>query len=346
LERIFDAVAKSVELLFFTAITWCFVFTSLAVFSGFSIVIGAFLSGIALASSTYNLQIQGKVRPLRDFFLALFFVYLGSQVRVGDLVTAWPAVLAFAALALILKPTIYLTILGFFGFRKHTLFQTALNLTQVSEFSLIILLLGIKYGAASPLGLSVMAAAAVLSIIISSTLISHSDRLYQLFKHLIPFAERRSKLHTFLNKTEKQLQDHAVVVRADKVGGAVVNYLHKQKIPLIVLDFNPHIVQKLRESGINIIYGDLSDPEILDNLQLETARLIISTASGIIDNEMLLTACKLKKSKATIVVRAIDNDHEQTLKNMGADYVILPERVSGDFLVSQLKTHWPNLKFK
>src|SRR3989344_4775446 len=184
LERIFDAVAKSVELLFFTAITWCFVFTSLAVLSGFSVVIGAFVAGVALASSTYHLQIQGKVKPLRDFFLALFFVYLGSQVRVSDLLTAWPAALAFAGLALILKPAIYMTILGFFGFRKHTLFQTALNLTQVSEFSLIILLIGLKYGVASQLGLSVMAAAAVGSIIISSILITYSDHLYKILKHL------------------------------------------------------------------------------------------------------------------------------------------------------------------
>jgi voltage-gated potassium channel Kch len=292
------------------------------------------------------LQIQGKVKPLRDFFLALFFVYLGSQVRVGDLVTAWPMILAFAGFAIMLKPIACIAILGFFGFRKHTLFQTALNVSQISEFSLVVLLVGIQFGVASQFGLSIMAAAAVISIIISSILITYSDQLYKILKHLIPFAERKSRLHSFLNKTEGHLQDHVVVVGADKVGGAVVNYLHEEKIPLMVVDFNPHIVQWLRESGINIIYGDLSDPEILDSLQLETARLVISTAAGIIDNEMLLTACKAKNSKAAIVVRAIDNEREQVLKDMGADYVILPERVSGDFLVSHIKGHWPNLKFK
>ena len=346
LERIFDAVAKSVELLFFTAITWCFLFTSLAVMAGFSVVIGAFLAGVALASSSYHIQIQGKIRPLRDFFLALFFVYLGSQVRLEDLHTSWPIILAFTGIALFLKPIACMAILGWFGFRKHTLFQTALNVSQISEFSLIVLLVGIQYGVASPLALSVMAAAVVLSVIISSIMITYSEQLYRLIKNLIPFSDRRTKLNSLHAKSEEALQDHVVVIGADKVGGAIVEYLKMEKIPTLVLDFNPHIVHQLRESGVSVVYGDLGDPEIIDILQLETARLVISTASGLFDNEMLLNACRDKKSKATLVVRATDRAHEQILKDRGADYVILPEKVSGDFLVSQLKSHWPNLKFK
>ena len=114
---------------------------------------------------------------------------------------------------------------------------------------------------------------------------------------------------------------------------------------MVVVDFNPHIVQKLRQRGVFVIYGDLSDPEILVNLQLQSARLVISTAAGIVDNQTLIEECKRRKSKATIVVRATDNEHEKILKDMGADYVILPERVSGDFLVSQLKGRWPNVTF-
>jgi len=95
LEKVFDNVARSVELLFLTAITWCFAFTSLAVMLGFSVVIGSFLAGVALASSPYHLQIQGKIKPLRDFFLTLFFVYLGLQTKVSDFVGAWPAILLF-----------------------------------------------------------------------------------------------------------------------------------------------------------------------------------------------------------------------------------------------------------
>jgi len=345
LERIFDSVAKSVELLFLTAITWCFAFTSLAVVLGFSVVIGAFLAGVALASSPYHLQIQGKIKPLRDFFLTLFFVYLGLQTKVSDFVGAWPAILLFTVFALVAKPIVYLLLLGIFGFRKHTLFQTSLNLSQISEFSLVVLLVGVNEGLASPLALSVMAAVAVLSIIFSSITIAYSKQLFKLFSPILSFFERKGGSHFLESKIESQFEDHVVVIGAHRVGGPVVKYLIKEKIPFIVMDFNPHIVESFREKGLNVVYGDLGDPEILDSLQLEKAKLILSTARDMSDNEMLLEECKRRKVRAKIVARALDRDHAEALKALGADYVILPEQVSGDFLVAQLKNHWPVIKF-
>ncbi|MFI5241092.1 MAG: cation:proton antiporter [Microgenomates group bacterium] len=345
LERVFDAVAKSTELLFFTAITWCFVFTSLAVISGFSIVIGAFLAGVALATSPYHLQIQGKIKPLRDFFLTLFFVYLGTQVRISDLTSAWPAIVVFTAFAIVLKPLIYSLILSFFGFRKHTLFQTSINLSQVSEFSLIVLLVGVQFGLASPLALSVMAAVAVLSIIFSSILISSSRKIYRLASPLLSIFERKAGIHLLESKNESDFNDHVIIIGAHRIGGPVVKYLKKAKIPFLVMDFNPTIVKKLRDDGVNVVYGDIGDPEVLDNLQIEKAKLIISTANDMQDNELLLEECIRRKTKATIVVRVEEINHGKRLKEMGAHYVILPEKVSGVYLVNQLKTHWPRAHF-
>lgn len=345
LEKIFDNVAKSVELLFLTAITWCFAFTSFAVFLGFSVVIGAFLAGVALASSPYHLQIQGKIKPLRDFFLTLFFVYLGLQTRVSDFVNAWPAILLFTLFALIFKPIIYLLILGTFGFRKHTLFQTSLNLSQISEFSLVVLLVGVNQGLASPLALSVMAAVAVLSIICSSITIAYSKTLYKFFSPMLSFFERKNNAHFMETKFIELFEDHVVIIGAHRVGAPVVKFLEKEKIPFIVMDFNPHIVEDLRKKGVHVVYGDLGDPEILDNLQLDKAKLIISTARDMSDNEMLLEEIKRRKIRAKVVARALDRDHADALKSLGADYVILPEQVSGDYLVTQLKIHWPEIKF-
>lgn len=345
LERIFDAVAKSVELLFLTAITWCFVFTSIAVISGFSVVIGAFLAGVALASSPYHLQIQGKIKPLRDFFLTLFFVYLGLQANISDLVKFWPVIVIFTVLAVAVKPVIYMFVLGLFGFRKHTIFKTGISLSQISEFSLVLLLVGLKAGHASEESISVMAGVAVCSIIISSILITDSKPLYQKLKRFIGLFEHRSRVHVLDSKFEAELAGHVVVIGAHQVGAPVVNYLHRQKIPVIVLDFNPHIVEEYRRRGVNIVYGDAGDPEILDGLQLKKAKLVISTANDFTDNEMIILETKKNKSDAVVVVRATDKEHAQKLMEMGADYVILPEQVSGDFLLSQLKSHWPNIRF-
>lgn len=345
LQKVFDTVAKSTELLFFTSITWCFVFTSLAIFSGFSVEIGAFLAGIALASSPYHVQIQGKIKPLRDFFLTLFFIYLGSQVKIEYIIPGLPTIIIFTIFALVFKPIVYMFILGHFGFKKHTIFQTALNLSQISEFSLIVLVVGAGFMGVSGMTISVMAVVAVISIISSSILISHSRNIYKRLAPVMHIFERKVAAHFLETVLLTEMQDHVIIIGAHRVGGPLAEFLKREEIPFLIMDFNPHLVKKLRDEGMNVIYGDLGDPDVLDNLQLEKTKLIISTAPDLNDNEILLSECKRRKTRATLIVRAEDKAHGEALKALGADYILLPERVTGSYLVKQIKDHWPKVSF-
>lgn len=345
LPKLFDKVAKSTELLFFTSITWCFIFTAVSMLAGFSVEIGAFLAGVALASSSYHFQIQGKIKPLRDFFLTLFFVYLGSQIRFDYLVSGFWAIVIFTVYALVIKPLIYILILGRFGFRKHTLYLTALNLSQISEFSLIVLVIGLNFGIVSPMAVSVMATVGVISIISSSILISQSRKIYSFVLPFIRLIERKKGKHYVEIKNQKGLLDHVVVIGADRIGGPIVEYLTRENIPLVVMDFNPHVVKGLEEKGVNVVYGDVGDPDVIESLDLENTKLVISTAPALEDNEILLTEIRKRKSDAKVVMRAEDKNHAEILKKLGADYVILPEKVSGAYLVTQIKNHWPKVVF-
>ncbi len=345
LQKLFSFAAKSVELLFFTAITWCFAFTALAMMVGFSVEIGAFLAGVALASSPYRLQIQSKIKPLRDFFLTLFFIYLGSQVKVNYLLNVLPIIIIFTLVALILKPIVYMFILRFFGFRKHTIFQTALNLSQISEFSLIVLMLGVSVGIVGQTSLSIMATVTVLSIVFSSISIQLSKRMYRLFVPLINIMKSRGKVHFLESNAGTDLNEHIIIVGAHRVGGPVVKYLMKAKIPFLVMDFDPYVVRDLREKDINAFYGDIGDPDVLESLHIEKAKLIISTAASMDDNELLLEECKKRKSQAVTIIRAEDKSHGTALKALGADYILLPEKVTGLHLANQIKHHWPRTQF-
>lgn len=345
LQKLFDAVARSTELLFLTSITWCFVFTSLSVLSGFSIEIGAFLAGIALASSPYHLQIQGKIKPLRDFFIALFFIYLGSQIKVGYLLSGLPIILIFAFFAIVFKPVVYMFILGLFGFKKHTIFQTGISLSQISEFSLIVLVVGANFVGVSGVTVSIMAAVAVISIIVSSILISHSRKIYKFILPIMPIFERKVKSHFLETELLGEMEDHVIIIGAHRVGGPLAEYLKREGVPFIIMDFNPHLVKKLKDEGMNVIYGDIGDPDVLDNLQIEKTKLIISTAPSLNDNEILLSECRRRKTDATIIVRAEDRVHGEALKALGADYIISPERMTGSYLVKQIKDHWPRVSF-
>lgn len=346
LPKVFKAVSDSTELLFLTALTWCFVFISLAMGFGFSVIIGAFLAGVSLASSAFHYHISSRIKPMRDFFIVLFFVYIGTQVGFKNILEGIPLIVIFTLYALILKPLIFSLLLGAFGFRKHTIFQSSLTLGQISEFSLIILLVGVKLGLVGENSLSVMALTVVVSIICSSLLINNSRSIYSYLRPFLAFFERKGGFHHIEHRQIDPLEDHVVLIGANRVGGPIVEHLKKEGIPFVVLDFNPEIVGELQKRGITAIYGDISDSEITDVLNLNKARLVISTATDLSDNKILLSELKRLKSPAKVVVRVTEEDDIKDIKERGADYVLLPEDVSADFIVDQLKTHWPSIHFR
>ncbi len=346
LPKLFNAVSKQKELLFITALAWCFIYISFAIFLGFSVVIGAFLAGVALANSPFHFQIQGRVKPLREFFVTLFFVYLGTQVNFSQISTVYPLILIFTTYTLLIKPTIFLLILGIFGFRKHTMFQTAISLTHISEFSLILLLVGFKLGAVSQSALTVIALSTVLSMIFASVMVTHSNKLYKKLNGFLGFFERKNYKHLSEdgNKAE-EMTGHVIVIGARKVGGEIVKLLKREKIPQIILDFNPAQVQALINEKIPVVYGDMGDPEVLDGLNLPNARMIISTAANPDDNKLLLEELKSRRVNIPVIIRATSIDDAEDLYKAGADFVIIPEILAGDYLVDKLKDHLLNGEF-
>lgn len=345
LRKVFDSVSESGELLFLTALAWCFIYVSFALLLGFSVVIGAFLAGIGLASSPYHFQIQGKVKPLRDFFVTLFFVYLGTQVNFSDLSKSYPAIIVFTAYAVLAKPIIFLLVLGSFGFRKHTMFQTAVNLSNISEFSLIILLVGLNLGFVSSSALTVIAFSLILSTIISSLMISKSNILYKYIKNTITFFERKNFRHTLEFREDGVFNEHVVVIGAHRVGGEIVKFLKKERIPVIVLDFNPQLVDTLLKEKIPVIYGDIEDPEVLDSLNLRQARMIISTSPTLADNKLLLEELHFRGVNVPIIVRSETVQGARSLYKAGADYVIIPNILAGDWLLQLIKDHFGDATF-
>jgi len=338
LPSIFKAVSKQAELLFLTALAWCFIYISFAILLGFSVVIGAFLAGVTLASSPFHYQIQGKVKPLRDFFVTLFFVYLGTQVNFSELGKVLPITILFTIYTLTAKPIIFMLILGAFGFRKHTMFQTALTLTHISEFSLIIMLVGLQLAAVSQAALTTIALSGVSSMIIASVMITHSNKLAKKLNGFISFFERKNFRHNLeMGSKSDQLTNHVVMIGAHHIGGELVKFLHREKVPLLILDFNPRIIEGLQKEGIDAIYGDMGDPEVLDDLKLDDAKMVISTSADLDDNLLLLEELKSRKINVPVIVRAEDVPDAQVLYSAGADYVIIPELIAGDLLTEKLR---------
>lgn len=143
----------------------------------------------------------------------------------------------------------------------------------------------------------------------------------------------------------ENLKGYVVVIGARKVGGEIVKLLKREKIPQIVLDFNPYQVEALIREKIPVVYGDMGDPEVLDGLNLQDARMVISTSASAEDNLLLLEELKSRHINIPVIIRADTADDAQDLYKAGADFVIIPEILAGDFMVEKLKDHLGNGDF-
>jgi CPA2 family monovalent cation:H+ antiporter-2 len=159
------------------------------------------------------------------------------------------------------------------------------------------------------------------------------------------FFERKGKFHEIESRGEDSLEDHVVLVGANRVGGPIVEHHKKHGIPMIVLDFNPKIIEELKKMGIPAMYGDIADSEITESLNLDKAKLLFSTATDIEDNKILLSEIKRINSPVKVMVRVVSDEEIKEMKKRGADYVLMPEDVSADFIVEEMKKTWPKIEF-
>lgn len=156
------------EYIFLLAIGWCLGLSALAAFLGLSAEVGAFVAGVSLATSPIALYIADSLKPLRDFFLILFFFSLGAQFNVSLFVEIIAPALLLAILALTVKPVVFHYLLRRFSERNRLAWDAGLRLGQISEFSLLIAFVATQSGMISETASLVIQTAAIVTFVISS----------------------------------------------------------------------------------------------------------------------------------------------------------------------------------
>ncbi len=136
------------------------------------------MAGIILASSPYALEISSKIKPLKDFFIALFFIYLGMQMHPDQLTQILFPSIVLSLFVLIGNPLIVILLMGWLGYTKKVSFKVGLIVAQISEFSLIMIALGIQVGQLSPEILPLITLTGIITLMGSAYLILHSDKIY------------------------------------------------------------------------------------------------------------------------------------------------------------------------
>ncbi len=336
--KVLRFIGKSDELLLIFSLAWALGLSTLVSlpFIGFSLEVGGFLAGIALANSAVHYQISARTRSLRDFFIIIFFIVLGSQLVLNNLSEIIIPAIILTIFVLLVKPFIVLNILGLLGFKPRTSFFSAVTVSQISEFSLILVALGLKMGHLSQSEAGLVTLLGIISIALSSYGVSHSSSLYNHFKTWLAWFDYKkgSAEHGTGHNT---LRNHVILAGAHRMGEHVINTLQHQKKSFILVDFNPDIIHHYLEAPFPVICGDITDPHIQEAAGLTYAKLIISTIPDIKDNFAIADAIKQSKSHAKLIVTAQDEAEAVSLYEKEIDYALLPHFIGAMHLAKILQ---------
>ncbi len=349
LPRLYRAIAKSPEMVLVTSMAWCFLVAGAAGELGLSKEMGALIAGMTIASFPYGTEVIGRLSGVRDFFVTLFFVALGLKVPApsGQVVLLACVV---AVLVVLSRFTSIYAIFAALRLDARTAGVVAINLSQISEFSLVIVSLGAGYGHVSQeLGSLVLYAMLLMSVTSTYTTLFNHEIATGIARVLdvtgIPrlFGARREEG----SPASAGEGDHDLfLLGVSREGLAFVEHLDRtrplMKQRVVAIDFNPETLERLRAAGVEAHYGDIANPETLQHAGIGRAAVVVSTISDWflkgVDNRRLLQQARSLAPRAKVIVTADSLIGAEALYGEGADYVLLPSALSAEHLYALLSS--------
>ena len=346
LPRYQNFFGKSQEFLFVFSLAWGLGISALFYHAGLSIEVGALIAGVLLSVSPYNYEISSKLKPLRDFFLISFFLLLGAQMVITNIGQYIVPAIILSLFVLIGNPLIVIMLMGIEGYTKKTGFLAGLTVAQISEFSLILIALGVKVGHVTTEILSFVTLIGLITIAGTTYMILYSHKIYPFIsKYLSIFEKKKIKENKKISKDVD-----ALLFGYNRIGFGILRSLKKIHKRYMVVDFNPDIVSDLKKMRIPCVYGDLDDEALLRELPLQTIKIGVSTIPEFETNALLLKTIKSLNKKAIVILRAHSIEDAIELYKIGADYVLTPHFLGGEYVSKMIKElkieEWKKKTFK
>jgi Kef-type K+ transport system membrane component KefB len=346
---IFRSVAKAPELVLVSGLAWCFFLSGVASFIGLSPEMGALIAGISLSTFPYNLDVMAKAVSIRDFFVTLFFVALGMQIPIPT----WQVVgIAVAASVFVMVsrlsvvPILYALRLG-----HRASLLPAINLAQVSEFSIVIASLGFARHQIPPDVVTIVIITFAITAVLSTYMINASHRVQRVISGWLkvlrikdldaaPTGEevREERKETvvflgFFRDASSVLQE----LESEGDSQDAKDFLRK----ILVIDFNPTVMRELRRRKISCIYGDIAHADTLRHASIENAELVISSITDDIlrgtNNMRMLKNVRASCPTARVVLTSEHIPQALHFYEAGADFVYIPRLHSAPMLAQILK---------
>lgn len=322
LPKPFKWAARSPDVLLIWALSWCFLMVLGAHLFHLSVEVGAFLAGMSLAQLPYNEDLRRRVHPLMNFFIAVFFVTLGIRMDLGGAADQIGIALVFSGFILLIKPLLFLGILGGLGYGRKTAFLTGATLAQTSEFSFILAGLAMGKGLIGEEMLLVIAMVGMITIAVSSYMIIYNHGLYAwaLKAGLLrwKFLDGKPEITDRIVHVGENLEAHVIVVGMNTLGRDLVRRLVEKGEDVLAVDTDP---EKLQGLPSKVLLGSVGYLSVLQEAGYARAKLIISALQIEETNDLL--AYRAKSVDVPCAIHVVDLSVVENLLELETDYLMV-----------------------
>src|SRR3954465_9765410 len=331
LPPLFHQVARRPELILLGALAWCFLIGEIAERLHLSREMGSLVAGVSLSTFPYALDVTAKVTTLRDFFITLFFVSLGMTIPIPGASVIGLA-LMIAAFTVVSRVVTTFTPLYLMKQGLRASLLPAINLAQISEFSLVVIQTGVAAHHISAETSSAASFAFVVLAVLSTFVMGRSD---QVTRALIgPL--KRIGLRDLDQTQEADAHEgghgearRIVILGFFRAASALLSEIERRSPAVLeqitVIDFNPLVFRTLTDRGMHVVYGDISNVDTLVHAGVGKSELIILSIPDSLlkgaDNEKLVRHVRSLNPTAKIVATAELLSGVNDLYEAGADFV-------------------------
>lgn len=288
---------------------------------GLSLAFGAFLAGMMLGETEFRHQVESTIRPFRDVLLGLFFVGIGMLVDPSTIPDIWQWALLGTLLILVSKTLLVTAMVRISGIATLQSWRTGLLLAVGGEFGFALIAIALQFNVIEVRLGQIALASVFFSMIIGSILIRFNGAIASLLS-----ITKRTEEPDIADETLSASKSPVLIGGYGRVGHTIAVLLQSRGIPYLALDTDMERVAQGRADGYQVIYGDISDAELLATIQVERASLVILSFD---DPAATLHAVKIVRNSAphvSVIARARDLESSTQLRAAGASHAY-PEAI-------------------
>lgn len=291
---------------------------------GLSFSFGAFVAGMVLSESEYGHQALSDVIPVRDLFGLLFFASIGMLLDPMFLVGYWKQILVLVLAVSIGKGLIISALAALFRYSNVIPLAVGLGMFQIGEFSLVLGRIGLASGSIDSEFYSLVLSAAVVTMVLTPIISGQTARIYSLRKRWF-----RHEPIDSINIPESGLHEHVVIAGGGRIGFQIALVLKRFERPFVIIELDPYRIERAKQAGMPIIYGNANNQIVLEAADLSKACLLLITTPGLVVSRTIALHAKEMNNDIDIVARVSSEEYLVDYKDLGISEVVLPEFEAG-----------------